>query len=140
MVTQVRIDLFEAEIAATLQDDVGKFVVDTTVRTLNRAKVLCPVDTGNLRASHQMRIARTADRISGEVFTHVKYALPVHNGRGVVRIVPKTRQALAFTWRGQYMVRRSVVQPARKGRPWLLDALKEVAAQQGMQMGRGGGL
>lgn len=133
-VKSVRVDLFQDVIKAVLQDDVGKSVVKTTIKVLSRAMVKTPVDTGNLRASHQFKITSGANKITGEVFTKVKYALPVHEGRRAITIYPKTKQALAFHWHGQPMVRKSVHQPARRGRPWLRDALREVATSEGYKM------
>lgn len=139
-VTKVRVELFKPVIDSVLHDLAGKDVMRTTLRVLNRAKVLTPVDTGNLRASHQFRIKTSSNKVLGEVFTNVKYALPVHQGRGALVIRPKSKQALAFVWHGRPMVRRSVFQPARKGRPWMSDALKEVAAQQGYKVSSSTGL
>jgi len=133
-VKSVRVDLYQPVIKGVLHDLAGKDVTRTTLRVLNRAKVLCPVDEGNLRASHQFRIKQTANAVTGEVFTKVKYALPVHEGRRPVVIYPKRKQALAFTWHGQPMVRKWVAQPARRGKPWMRDALREVAGQQGYRM------
>lgn len=133
-VKSVRVDLFQPVIKGVLQDLAGKDVVRVTIKTLNRAKVLTPVDTGNLRASHQFRIKSSTNKVTGEVFTNVKYALPLHEGRRAIVIYPKRKQALAFVWHGQPMVRKWVHQPARRGRPWLRDALREVAAEQGYRM------
>lgn len=133
-VTSVRVDLYNDAIKGVLHDLAGKEVVRTTVKVLNRGRVLTPVDTGNLRASHQFRIRSSANKVTGEVFTNVKYALAVHEGRRATVIRPRTKQALAFVWHGQPMVRRSVHQPARRGRPWLRDALREVAASEGYRM------
>lgn len=133
-VKAVRVDLYREVIASVLQDDVGREVTMTTIKVLNRARVMTPVDTGNLRSSHQFKIARRTARITGEVFTKVKYALPVHEGRRSLIIRPKSKQALAFVWHGRPMVRKWVWQPARRGRPWLRDALREVASQQGYKM------
>lgn len=133
-VKSVRVDLYSDVIKGVLHDFAGKEVTRTTIRVLNRARVLTPVDTGNLRASHQFRLKQTANGVTGEVFTNVKYALPVHEGRRAVTIYPTSKKALAFVWGGQKMVRKSVHQPARRGRPWLRDALREVAAQQGYKM------
>ncbi len=133
-VKSVRVDLYQDVIKSVLQDDVGKEVVKVTVKVLNRARVMTPVDTGNLRASHQFKIKHGSTKIVGEVFTKVKYALPVHEGRRALTIYPKKRQALAFHWHGQPMVRKSVHQPARRGRPWLRDALREVATSEGYKM------
>lgn len=133
-VKAVQVELYRSVIAGVLQDDVGKEVVRTTTRVLNRAKVKCPVDTGNLRASHNFSLRRSASKITGEVGTRVKYALPVHEGRRAIVIRPKTKQALAFEWHGVPMVRKWVYQPMRAGKPWLRDALREVAAEEGYQM------
>lgn len=136
-VKSVRVDLYEGVIKGVLQDVGGKSVTKTTIKVLNRARVLTPVDTGNLRASHQFKLTSTPSQITGEVFTKVKYALVVHNGRRAVTIYPKTKQALAFRWHGQQFVRKSVHQPARRGRPWLTDALREVATSEGYKMQSG---
>jgi hypothetical protein len=136
-VKSVRVDLYQDVIKGVLHDLAGKEVTRMTIRVLNRSRVLTPVDTGNLRASHQFRIKQSSNRVTGEVFTKVKYALPVHEGRRAIVIRPKSKQALAFVWHGQPMVRRWVSQPARRGRPWLRDALREIATQQGYKMQSG---
>lgn len=133
-VKSVRVDLFEPVIKSVLHDLAGRDVTRVTLKVLNRSKVTTPVDTGNLRASHQFVIKNVASKITGEVFTKVKYALPVHEGRRAMVIYPKNKQALAFRWHGQPMVRKWVSQPARHGRPWLRDALREVASQEGYRM------
>jgi hypothetical protein len=133
-VKSVRVDLYNDVIKGVLHDLAGKEVVRVTVKVLNRARVLTPVDTGNLRASHQFRLKSSSNRVTGEVFTNVKYALPVHEGRRALVIYPKRKQALAFVWHGVPMVRKWVSQPARPGRPWLRDALREVATSEGYKM------
>lgn len=133
-VKSVRVDLFDSVIKGVLHDLAGKDVTRVTLKVLNRARVLTPVDTGNLRASHQFKLTSSANKVNGEVFTKVKYALAVHEGRRAIVIRPKTKQALAFYWHGQHMVRKWVHQPARRGKPWLRDALREVATQEGYTM------
>lgn len=133
-VKSVRVDLFQAVIKGTLHDLAGADVVKTTLKVFNRARVMTPVDTGNLRASHQFKIKQAETSITGEVFTKVKYALAVHEGRRALTIFPKKKQALAFRWHGQPMVRKYVTQPARRGKPWLRDALREVATSEGYEM------
>lgn len=133
-VKSVKVDLYQAVIKDVLHDLAGKDVMRVTLRVLNRSKVMTPVDTGNLRASHQFKIKNAASKVTGEVFTRVKYALAVHEGRRPAVIFPKKQQALAFVWHGQPMVRKWVSQPARKGRPWMRDALREVALQEGYKM------
>lgn len=133
-VQSVKVELFRPVIDSVLHDLAGKDVMRVTLKVLNRSKVMTPVDTGNLRASHQFKIKNAASKLTGEVFTSVKYALAVHEGRRPVVIYPKTKQALAFHWHGQPMVRKWVSQPARRGRPWMRDALREVAASEGYKM------
>ena len=133
-VTSVRVDLYQETTKEFLHELAGRDVARVTLKVLNRAKVLCPVDTGTLRSSHQFRFTHSANREVGEVFTKTKYALPVHQGRGAVIIRAKKRKALAFYWHGQLTFRKSVFQPARRGRPWLKDALQEVAAQEGYKV------
>lgn len=129
-----KVDLFRPVITSVLHDLAGRDVTRVTLKVLNRARVTTPVDTGNLRSSHQFKLTSTPGGVTGEVFTRVKYALPLHEGRRPVVIYPKTKQALAFRWHGRPMVRRSVSQPARRGRPWLRDALRDVAADEGYRM------
>jgi len=133
-VKSVRVDLYGEVIKSVLHDLAGKDVTKVTLKVFNRCRVLTPVDTGNLRASHQFRIKQSSNRVTGEVFTKVKYALAVHEGRRAIVIRPKDKQALAFVWHGQPMVRKWVSQPARRGRPWLRDALREVATSEGYVM------
>jgi len=133
-VKSVRVEIYAAVTKEILHDLAGKDVMRVTLKVLNRAKVLTPVDTGNLRASHQMRLTSSSNKVQGEVFTKVKYALAIHEGRRAVVIRPNKKKALKFTWHGEQFVRKSVFQPARKGRPWLRDALREVAEGEGYKM------
>lgn len=136
-VQSVKVELYRPVIDSVLHDLAGKDVMRVTLKVLNRAKVTTPVDTGNLRASHQFKIRNASTKITGEVFTKVKYALPVHEGRRAIVIYPKRKQALKFVWHGQTMIRKWVAQPARRGRPWLRDALRDVAAAEGYKMQSG---
>lgn len=133
-VKNVRVDLYRAVLDDIASDLAGKDVMRVTLMVLNRARVKTPVDTGNLRAGHQMKLTSSSSKITGEVFNLIKYALPVHEGRRAVTIYPKNGQALAFRWQGQQFVRKSVTQPARRGRPWLRDALVEVATREGYKV------
>lgn len=106
-------------------------------RTLNRSAVLCPVDTGLLRASGQIQpaTARGSVVVGGVIYT-AEYAAAVHNGRRALTIRAKTRTSgrrgyLKFTVGGRTVFARQVHQPARAGRPYLANALREVAAQEG---------
>ena len=49
-------------------------------------------------------------------------------------VAKRMKSLLAFRWQGRQFVRKSVTQPARRGRPWLRDALTEVAAREGYKV------
>lgn len=101
-------------------------------RTLNRSAVLCPVDTGNLRASGSMSVGERGLTVVGEIVYSANYAAAVHNGRRALTI--KARRPggkLKFTVGGRTVYATQVHQPARAGRPYLSTALREVAIPEG---------
>lgn len=107
------------------------------LRLLNRARVRSPVDTGNMRNSHQLRTyVRQLPRwcIVAEVYTRVNYARAVHGGRRAVVIRPVHAQWLRFYWKGRWHYRKVVHQPPRRGKPWLLKALREVGRERGYKI------
>lgn len=115
-------------------DEADRIVVDTTRRVLNRATVLTPVDTGNLRGHNQSRVRRVGNQVVGEVFNDAEYADAVHNGTRAYVIRPRTKKALRFVVDGEVVFARSVRMPARRGRPWLLQALREIAIPAGFTL------
>lgn len=100
-------------------------------QTENRSAVTCPVDTGNMRASRRSRVRDGATSVTGETAYPVRYALAVHNGRRALTIRSRTGGMLRFTVGGRTVYARQVRQPARRGRPWLRDALRQVAPREG---------
>lgn len=112
-------------------------VTDTTRRVLNRAIVLTPVDTGNLRAQNKSSVRRATLKVTGRVWNSTSYAAAVHDGSRAHTIRPKRKKALRFVVAGNRVVfARSVQMPARRGRPWLFRALTEVAGREGYQITR----
>jgi hypothetical protein len=116
--------------------DAGRKSVNRVVRrTYNRSQVLVPVDDGPLRASGQPDLAQDrGSLVIGGVTYTAEYAAAVHNGRRALTIRPKSNRPnarLKFTVGGRTVFARSVHQPARAGRPYLAQALREVAAQEG---------
>jgi hypothetical protein len=105
---------------------------------LNRSQALCPVDTGNLRATGQSNVTTAGLVVVGEVVYTADYAAAVHNGRRALTI-RSTRPGgmLRFTVGGRTVYARQVHQPARAGRPFLATALREVAAQEGFSVSIG---
>lgn len=109
-------------------------VTRVTRKTLNRSAVLCPVDTGLLRASGKMSVGQRGNTVVGEVAYTANYAAAVHNGRRAVTIRPKSRDPrarLRFKVGGRWVYAREVHQPARAARPFLTSALREVSAAEG---------
>jgi len=113
-------------------DVAERLVLDTTRRTLNRAIVLTPVDTGLLRANNDSRVVRGRSSVTGEVFNNTRYADAVHNGTKAYTVRPRSKKALRWTSKsGEVVFATRARIPARRGRPWLLDALKEIAVPDG---------
>jgi phage gpG-like protein len=81
---RVRVQIAEAEVHRLLLGPTGlatKYVMRKTDQILNRARLYCPVDTGNLRASLTTAIRTQGNTVTGLVGSDVEYALPLHQGR-----------------------------------------------------------
>jgi len=99
-----------------------------TRRTFNYSQTLCPVDTGNLRASGSMSVNLGTTGVVGQIIYTAEYAAAVHNGRRALTIRPtKPGGYLWFTVGGKKVRAREVHQPARAGRPFLANALSKAA-------------
>lgn len=103
-------------------------------RTHTRSQVLCPVDTGNLRATGQTSVSDSGLTVVGSVEYTARYAAAVHEGRRALTIRARGGGYLRFVVDGRTVFARQVRQPARAGRPFLRNALTEVAAQEGFQV------
>ena len=122
----------------------GKREGDAAARqVVNRAKVLCPVDTGRLRAS--IRVERRSLfglRLRWTVGSDVEYASMVNDGTKPHKIKPKrahtlrrsqrgvVKPALRFVVNGRVVYAREVQHPGTKAKPFLDRALREVAASR----------
>lgn len=155
--TRVRVVLSEASINAIGKQDAGKLVIKATLRVLNRAKILAPVDTGNLRASLTQEIKTRKKVVIGRVGTNVNYAWFVHEGTKPHKIKAKDAGALRFYWpkvgavtvvpkktkvgrwsgylgkdKKIFLIGKGYVDhPGTKGRPFLRTALREQARKSG---------
>ena len=114
--------------------DEARTLVNRVVRrTFTRSQILCPVDTGNLRASGRMDLG--SDRgalVIGGITYGARYAAAVHEGRRALTIrARRPGGKLKFTIDGRTVYATQVHQPARAGRPYLRTALQEVAPQEG---------
>lgn len=94
---EVRVVLDRAALTELLTGDGGPIVADLVKRTIrvhNRAKQLCPVDTGNLRSSISFRIEHVGATTVGVVGTNVEYAPYVEYGTRRMAAQPFLRPAL----------------------------------------------
>src|SRR5690554_6397646 len=97
--------------AALHREGMGRarmLVNKVTRQTLNRSTVLCPVDTGRLRASGSMRIAERGSAVVGQVEYTADYAAAVHNGTRPHVIVPRRGRYLRFQVGGHTVYARRV--------------------------------
>ncbi len=125
-----------AQLQGVGMDEARKKVNRVIRRTYARSQVLVPVDTGNLRATGQISLGRDAGAlVIGGVTYSAEYAAAVHDGRRALTIRAKRPGGrLKFTVGGRTVYARQVHQPARAGRPYLAQALREVAAQEGFSV------
>lgn len=73
----------------------------------NRARQLCPVDTGRLRSSIHFEEGQDAEGYFIDVGTDVEYAAPVEFGTWKMRAQPYLRPAFAEASGGDFPLRRS---------------------------------
>lgn len=97
------------------------------------------MDTGRLRASIRIEARRTLTlRSVYTIGSDVEYAGFVNDGTRRHFIRPKNGQYLRFRGRGGGWVFAKIVDhPGTKPRPFLDDALKQVAAQRGYSFREG---
>lgn len=134
MAHSLRID--RAKLQGVGMDLARKKVNRVVRRTFTRSQILVPVDNGPLRASGRLDLAtdRGALVVGGVTYT-AEYAAAVHEGRRALTIRAKRPGGrLKFTVDGRTVYAREVHQPARAGRPYLAQALREVAAQEGFSV------
>lgn len=125
---------------AGLREDATRFALPqvrrVTRRILNRSAILCPVDTGRLRASGRMKVAVGARGPRGQVEYPVNYAAAVHDGSGPHIIRARKKKALAFEYQGRTVIVKSVRHPGSRGRPFLADAAQEISTEEGLTFRR----
>lgn len=130
---RIRID--QADLRRAIRGASLRELENTGRRVVNRAKILCPVDTGRLRASIKGKASRTWTlRPQYTVSSNVDYAPMVHDGTRPHVIRPRTKQALKFTIGGQVVFARVVHHPGTRARPFLDRALAEETAGRGYRI------
>lgn len=130
-----RIRLDRANLNRTFKSQ-GKREGDKAARAVvNRAKVLCRVDTGRLRASIRVeRRSLLGLRMRWTVGSDVEYAAAVNDGTRPHKITAKNAQALRFRWNGKTVIVKSVQHPGTKAKPFLDRALAEVSRTRGYDL------
>jgi hypothetical protein len=140
----IRVKVARNELRKIGKDEAGKRVARATRQLLNRARVLSPWDTGNLRGSHEISIRTLtgALKVVGRVTATAKYASYVHDGTRPHVIRPKAARrrpdgkptALKFKMGGRTIIVSKVNHPGTRAQPWLATALYEVAARNNMKV------
>lgn len=108
--------------------------LDTTSRqVVNRAKILAPVDTGRLRASIRVESRRLFTlRSVYTIGSDVSYAPYVHDGTRPHVIRPKSPGGtLRFRMGGRVVYAKVVNHPGTRARPFLDDAVRQIAGGKG---------
>ena len=124
---RIRVD--QAQLRRVIRSASMRELENTGRRVVNRAKILCPVDTGRLRASIKGKASRTWTlRPQFTVSSNVDYAPMVHDGTRPHIIRPRTKQVLKFNVGGQVVFAKVVHHPGTRARPFLDRALAEETA------------
>ena len=132
-----RIRLDRAELRRIKSGEAARKLRVDGPAVVNRAKILCPVDTGRLRASIQGQLKRNILlRPRFEVGSNVEYAPYVNDGTRPHIIRPRTARALRFVVGGQVVFARVVHHPGTRAQPFLDRALREIAAPRGYNVTR----
>lgn len=97
-----------------------------------------PVDTGRLRASIRIESRRTLTlRSVYTIGSDVEYAKYVNDGTRPHIIRPRRARALRFRVGGRIVYAAVVHHPGTRARPFLDDALRQVAAARGYSFREG---
>lgn len=160
MAMKARIELDRAVVLSTAIGQTSPFVFQTTRATMNRATVLAPVDTGNLRGGISMTMRVSQTTVTGRIENRVKYDEFVQRGTEPHTIRAKQAKALVFNWKRMGGVRTVVPKkptkwgglrkgktgtvlwigkgyvnhPGTKARPYMYRALREVAGSKGFKV------
>lgn len=117
MAGQVRISFVDVEVDGFLEDmanwfsafevDGRKGALRLAIEIQNRARQLCPVDTGRLRNSIHFEEGQDAEGYYIDVGTNVEYAAFVEYGTSKMRAQPYLRPAFAEVSGGDFPMTRS---------------------------------
>jgi len=136
----LRLDLHQPQVRELLTGPAGpvvRYIRSTLRRVRTRAVLRCPVRTGNLRNSLREELLVRGDLIEGAVGTDVVYALAVHDGTRPHTVRPRRARVLRFVAGGEVVFAARVHHPGTRPRPFLREALREVAGPAGFRITTG---
>lgn len=127
---RVRIDRAQAQ--AFVSERTSALVSRVGRRTLNGAKSLVPVKTGETRASLGILMFKvTRNSVTMRIGSTLKKAHYLHEGTRRHTIRPTHKKALRFSSAGVVYVRAKVRHPGIGSTPYLTAALRAVAIPEG---------
>lgn len=134
-----RVRLDRADLNRTIRGASRRELEIVSRQVMNRAKILAPVDTGRLRASIRIESRRTFSlRSVYTIGSDVSYAAMVHDGTRPHQIRPKRAGGrLRFVVGGRVVFARVVNHPGTKARPFLDDAVRQIAGGRGYDIRTG---
>jgi HK97 gp10 family phage protein len=100
-VAKVEVKVNEGEIHAYIMAEGTKAITIAALACVNRAKSLCPVDTGRLRDSITWQMGMVMGLPAARIGTDVEYAPYVELGTRYMAAQPFLRPALAAIAAGQ---------------------------------------
>lgn len=127
-----RIRLDRGQLNRVIKGEARRELRKSARLVLNLARLKAPVDTGRLRASGRLiesSFLGLRPKIA-VVFT-ADYAAAVNDGTRPHIIRPRQAQALRFVIGGRVVFAKVVHHPGTRARPFLDDALRQVAASRG---------
>ena len=130
-----RVNLDRAALTRTFSEASRRELRVAERQVVNRAKILCPVDTGRLRASiKSKRSGFFTLRPKATVYSNVAYAGFVNDGTRPHIIRPRRAKALRFRMNGRIVYAQVVNHPGTRARPFLDRALEEIARPRGYRI------
>lgn len=128
-----RVRLDRADLNRSIRGASRRELEATARQVMNRAKILAPVDTGRLRASIRIESRRLLTlRSVYTIGSDVSYAPMVHDGTRPHQIRPKRPDGvLRFRMGGRIVYAKVVNHPGTRARPFLDDALRQIAGGKG---------
>ena len=128
-----RVRLDRADLNRSIRGASRRELETTARQVMNRAKILAPVDTGRLRASIRIESRRLLTlRSVYTIGSDVVYAPYVHDGTRPHQIRPRNPDGfLRFRVGGRTVYAKVVNHPGTRARPFLDDALRQIAGGKG---------